>query len=134
MINNDEGINDEYSNYINDPEKTNEKNKSSALYGSNFGKNEVPSSIQKNQARNKTFVSPYNLEEYKDKHYACKECISFPLKKIINDNKSIILLLKCENDKHKEKIELNKYCERILKNNSNINLNFYSYCKFIEKK
>ena len=91
------------------------------------GKYDIISNINKDSSSNKI---KYTEESFKDKHYICQNCKTFPLIKIINE-KTISLL--CENKNHKEEIELNLYIERI-KNNKIKDINNYQNCEIHNQK
>ena len=103
----------------------NENLLSNNLYGSKLDKPK-PSIIDKNSSTQKEL---YSKEKYKNKHYICQDCSSFPLINLIKNDKKFKLLLKCEN--HKEEIDLKTYVERIERISKNNKIDSYSYqfCK-----
>ena len=74
---------------------------------------------------NKSEEDPNNYSEiYKDKHYMCKFCSSFPLIKLI-DNNNILLIY----NNHRDKIEIEEFLKRIREDKDNIDINEYKQCK-----
>ena len=95
------------------------------VYSHKLDINNIISSIPKNSS---SFETNTNKEKYKNKHYLCQDCSTFPLiKLLINEDKKIKLLLKCEN--HNEEIDLKAYVDRISRNNENLDLHPYQFCK-----
>ena len=84
------------------------------------------SSIQKESSNKVKFTE----ELYKNKHYICKKCGTFPLINFINET---TISLTCQNKNHEEQIKLNEFIERI-DNNKDIVINEYQNCKTHKEK
>ena len=67
----------------------------------------------------------FTEENFKDKHYICEQCNSFPLIKIINEKR---ISLTCQNKNHIEQIEFDEFIKRI-ENNKHIDIKKYQYCQ-----
>ena len=83
MINKNEGINLEYlNNNENLSEKTSDKHKYTEIFGQKSENDNIISEIERKQTQYKIDI---NLKVFKNNHYICRECKSFPLIKIIKD-------------------------------------------------
>ena len=111
-------MNDDQSNLIQDMNKENVEANSLIEYKKYY-------SYKSRINTNKSEEDPNNYSEiYKDKHYICKFCSSFPLIKLI-DNNNILLI--CNN--HRDKIEIEEFLKRIKEDKDNIDINKYKQCK-----
>ena len=107
---------EEYSirSYENDPSEIN----SEKAYKDVF---DFPNSISIFISRS----SGQNTQNLKNVHYLCQQCSLFPSISIKDNNAKIIL--KCDNNKHKEEIEFDTFINSI--KTDNIDINKYQLCQ-----
>ena len=70
-------------------------------------------------------TSGQNAQNLKNVHYLCQQCSLFPSISIKDNNAKIIL--KCDNNKHKEEIEFDTFIKSI--KTDNIDINKYQLCQ-----
>ena len=112
-------MNDDQPNLIQDMNKENVEANSLSEYKKYY-------SYKSRINTNKSEEDPINYSEiYKDKHYICKNCSSFPLIKIMNNKNKILLI--CNN--HREEIEIEAFLTRLREEKNNKDINVYKQCK-----